>query len=79
MSVKEKKTEAEQQLSALEEDILAQVKRFREAEQKLEQIKRQYEKKKRLFTKPINTYSRQNQKKEMLESMQEDFSGFSKE
>lgn len=45
VSVKEKKTEAEQQLSALEEDILAQVKRFREAEQKLEQMKRQYEKK----------------------------------
>ena len=44
VSVKEKKTEAEKQLSEREEDILAQVKRFREAEQKLEQMKRQYEK-----------------------------------
>ncbi len=79
VSVKEKKTEAEQQLSVLEEDILAQVKRFREAEQKLEQMKRQYEKKKRLFTKPINTYSRQNPKKRCLNPCRKTSQAFSKE
>ncbi|WP_145366631.1 hypothetical protein, partial [Staphylococcus epidermidis] len=70
------KTEAQKQLSALEEDILAQVKRFREAEQKLEQIKRQYEKKETALYQAYQYVQQAKSKKEMLESMQEDFSGF---
>ncbi|MCW1835649.1 chromosome segregation protein SMC [Bacillus xiamenensis] len=76
VSVKEKKTEAEQQLSEREEDILAQVKRFREAEQKLEQMKRQYEKKETALYQAYQYVQQAKSKKEMLESMQEDFSGF---
>ncbi|KIL29129.1 chromosome segregation protein SMC [Bacillus altitudinis] len=76
VSVKEKKTEAEKQLSEREEDILAQVKRFREAEQKLEQMKRQYEKKETALYQAYQYVQQAKSKKEMLESMQEDFSGF---
>ncbi|MGE6631372.1 chromosome segregation protein SMC [Bacillus sp. NPDC077027] len=75
-AVQENKEACEQDISKVEEEILDQVKRFRDREQKLEHMKRQYDKKESALYQAYQYVQQAKSKKEMLESMQEDFAGF---
>ncbi|MGX4295989.1 chromosome segregation protein SMC [Bacillus sp. JK62] len=71
-----RKAACEEELAAVEEDIHNQVVRFREVQTAYEQKKRQYEKKESALYQAYQFVQQARSKKDMLETMQGDFSGF---
>lgn len=71
-----RKVACEEELAAVEEDIHNQVVRFREVQTAYEQKKRQYEKKESALYQAYQFVQQARSKKDMLETMQGDFSGF---
>ncbi|MEC1930997.1 chromosome segregation protein SMC, partial [Bacillus amyloliquefaciens] len=66
----------EEELAAVEADIHNQVGRYREVQTAYEQKKRQYEKKESALYQAYQFVQQARSKKDMLETMQGDFSGF---
>ncbi|MBP1079986.1 chromosome segregation protein SMC [Bacillus capparidis] len=74
--IKDRRMKCEAQLGQIEEQINRQVLAYREAERKYENDKQAYAKKESGLYQAYQYVQQAKSKKEMLEAMQEDFSGF---
>lgn len=75
-AVQEEKQKLEAKLSLLEQEIDEQVVSYRQTQQKLENIKNQYQKKESMLYQAYQYLQKMKSRKEMLEAMQEDYTGF---
>ncbi|MED1014999.1 chromosome segregation protein SMC [Bacillus atrophaeus] len=74
--ISEKKAGCETEFARIEHDMHRQVAQYREAQSKYEQKKRQYEKNESALYQAYQFVQQAKSKKDMLETMQGDFSGF---
>ncbi|PLR97313.1 chromosome segregation protein SMC [Bacillus sp. T33-2] len=74
--IAQKKADTEQQLSAATEMLKKQVHRFYEEQKKLESLKHNYQKQEKDLYQAYQFLQQARSKKEMLEEMEEDYSGF---
>ncbi|MCY8970280.1 chromosome segregation protein SMC [Bacillus atrophaeus] len=74
--ISEKKATCETEFARIEHDMHRQVAQYREAQSKYEQKKRQYEKNESALYQAYQFVQQAKSKKDMLETMQGDFSGF---
>ncbi|ASS71067.1 chromosome segregation protein SMC [Bacillus atrophaeus] len=74
--ISEKKAACETKFARIEHDMHRQVAQYREAQSKYEQKKRQYEKNESALYQAYQFVQQAKSKKDMLETMQGDFSGF---
>ncbi|NPC92546.1 chromosome segregation protein SMC [Bacillus sp. WMMC1349] len=72
----EQKTKTEQEFTLLDEQLYTQIQAYRDTQKSYEQKKSQYEKKESALYQAYQYVQQARSKKEMLETMQEDFSGF---
>ncbi|MEC0754243.1 chromosome segregation protein SMC [Bacillus haynesii] len=74
--IADRKMKTEQEFSLVDERLHSQIQAFRDAQKSYEQKKSQYEKKESALYQAYQYVQQARSKKEMLEAMQEDFSGF---
>lgn len=74
--IAEQKTKAEHEFSLFEKRLGEQIKAYRDAQKNYELKKNEYEKKESALYQAYQYVQQARSKKEMLEAMQEDFSGF---
>lgn len=75
-SVTSRLNEAEARLKAVQQDLNNQVHRYRETERSHDNLKRQYEKQEKTLYQAYQYLQKAKSRKEMLEEMEEDYSGF---
>ncbi len=74
--IADRKMKTEHEFSLVDERLHSQIQAFRDAQKSYEQKKSQYEKKESALYQAYQYVQQARSKKEMLEAMQEDFSGF---
>ncbi|KKI92576.1 chromosome segregation protein SMC [Bacillus sp. SA1-12] len=72
----ERKTKIEAKYSLIESQLSDQIKNFRDAQAKLENLKNAYQKKESALYQAYQILQQTRSRKEVLESMQEDYAGF---
>lgn len=74
--IKQKKQAAEERLAEASKQLEEQIQSYYQEQRKLESLKNQYEKQEKLLYQAIQYLQQSKSRKEMLEEMEEDFSGF---
>jgi len=75
-AVQEDRKKLEAKLSLIEKELDEQVVNYRQNQQKLENMKSQYQKKETMLYQAYQYLQKMKSRKEMLEAMQEDYTGF---
>ena len=74
--INEKKTETEKKVAALQKELEEQVKLYFDQQKNLESLKNNYQKQEKTLYQAYQFLQQAKSKKEMLEEMEEDYSGF---
>ncbi|NMD69475.1 chromosome segregation protein SMC [Bacillus sp. DNRA2] len=74
--INQKKQAAEERLAEASKQLEEQIQTYYQEQRKLETVKNQYEKQEKLLYQAIQYLQQSKSRKEMLEEMEEDFSGF---